>query len=368
MRRIIYVGLDVHKDSITIAEALSGRGVPRLVERIIPDLTKLLKVLHSLGESSQLRVCYEAGPTGFGLARELQQRGIHCVVVAPSLIPQRPGERIKTDRRDAINLAGHFRAGQLTPVTIPDEPTEAMRDLQRAREDAVHALHRVRQRLDKFLLRHGRSWPSGSKKWTLKHEQWIRSQSFDQPAQERTLEHYLRMIDSTKAEIAILLKQIEELVASWSMGPLVKSLQAMRGIKLITAVTLATEIGNFRRFAHPRHLMAYLGLVPREHSSGQTRRQGAITRTGNRHARCILVEAAWSYRHRPCLSREIAARQVGLSPAVIKIAWDAQKRLCRRFRHLLERGKPAPRVTTAIARELAGFVWAIAQQHESKPA
>ncbi len=359
--RIRYVGLEVHKETVVIAVA-EGRGGRAEALATVPNTAyALFRAIESLGPARRLRLCYEAGPTGFGLARQLRQAGYHCMVIAPSLVPRQAGQRIKTDRRDAVKLARFLRSGDLTEVTIPEEQTEAMRDLERAREDAVHSLQRARQQLDKFLLRHGRHYEAGKKKWSYRHQRWLKQQVFSEEAQRRTMDSYLRRIDQNEQELKQLTKDIEELVETWVLGPLVKALQAMRGISLISAVTLAAEIGNFDRFRHPRQLMAYLGLIPSEHSSGQGRRQGAITRTGNRQARRVLVESSWSYRHRPQFSREMLARQEGVHDDVKRIAQCAQHRLCRRYRRLAERGKPLPQVVTAIARELAGFVWAIAK-------
>lgn len=359
--KIRYVGLDVHKETVVVAVA-EGRGGPVEVVATVPNTGYAVRrALDNLGMPKQLRVCYEAGPTGFGLARDLRDAGYHCIVVAPSLIPKQAGQRIKTDRRDAVKLARFLRSGDLTEVTIPEEQTEAMRDLERAREDAMQSLQRVRQQLDKFLLRHGRQYTSGRKKWTLKHHQWLKEQVFSEESQRRTLDSYLRRIEQNEEELKQVTQDVEELVETWALAPLVKSLQAMRGVGLISAVTLVAEIGDFDRFRHPRQLMAYLGLIPSERSSGQSRRQGGITRTGNRQARRILVESAWSYRHRAQFSREMRARQKGLSDEIKQIAAQAQRRLCRRYRRLSERGKPRPQVVTAIARELAGFVWAVAK-------
>jgi transposase len=363
LKNLRFVGLDVHKDSIAVAIAENGREPARLLETITNDVVTLVGVLDRLGPKARLRVCYEAGPTGFGLARELNEQGICCVVVAPSLVPTQRNRRIKTDRRDAVKLAHFLRSGDLVEVTVPAAQTEAMRDLERAREDAVQVERVARHQLDKFLLRHGRRWSQGCK-WTLKHWSWIKLQEFPQEASRRVLNDYVNTVGQASARIERLTADISELVEQWSLGSLVKGLQALRGVDLVTAVVLAAEIGDFKRFGTPRQLMAYLGLVPSEHSSGGTRRQGGITRTGNRHARCVLVEAAWNYRFGPCASKRINARRKLVAPGVCAIAERAEQRLRRRFRRLIDRGKSSQKAVVAVARELVGFVWAIAQEEQ----
>jgi transposase len=358
-----FVGLDVHKDSITVAVAESGRGPAQLLETIAADELLLLKLLDRLGPKARLRVCYEAGPTGYGLARRLQEQGICCMVVAPSLVPTQTNRRIKTDRRDAVRLAHFLRSGDLVEVSIPEAQTEAMRDLERAREDAIQVERVARQQLDKFLLRHGRRWSEGSK-WTGKHWKWIKLQAFSEEASRRVLADYIHTVEQASARVARLTADMGDLVERWTLGPLVRALQALRGVDLVTAVVLAAEIGNFKRFRTPKQLMAYLGLVPSEHSSGGARRQGGITRTGNRHARWVLVEAAWNYRFRPSASRTIQARRQHVAAGVCHIAERAEQRLSRRFRRLIDRGKSSQKAVTAVARELVGFVWAIAHEDE----
>lgn len=358
---LVFVGLDVHKDSIVIASARKGSAPAANIECLPHDVPKLLKRLAKIGAPEQLRVCYEAGPTGYDLARRLNAAGISCSVIAPSLIPTQTGRRIKTDRRDAARLASLFRAGELTTVTIPEPHVEAMRDLERARADAKRDERVARQRLDKFLLRHSHLWSNGTK-WTLKHLAWIRAQIFEHEAQKRTLASYLLALDQATARINQLTQDIEDLVETWALAPLVKALQALRGVKLVTAVTLAAEIGDFARFARARELMSYVGLVPSEHSSGTRRSQGGITKTGNKHVRTILVEAAWSYRFRPRLSKTIEIRRRKVSTQVRAIAEKAERRLSRRFERMQQRGKLGTQTVTAVARELVGFVWAIARE------
>jgi transposase len=282
------------------------------------------------------------------------------------MIPRRPGERIKTDRRDAANLARLHRAGELTPVWIPDRAHEAMRDLVRARQAAVRALRQARQQLSGFLLRHGHHYNRPA--WTQMHRRWLAGLRFEQPAHHLVLEDCIATIEAATARRDRLEASIEAALADWSLAPVVRALQALRGMALIAAATLVAELGDIARFTNPRQLMAYLGLVPSEHSSGTTRRQGAITKAGNGAARRMLIEAAWSYRFPARISRELLLRQEGLAKPVRDTAWKAQERLCRRYRKLARAGKPANVVTVAIARELAGFVWAIAKQAQPSAA
>jgi transposase len=357
---IRYVGLDVHKETIAVAVAEEGRTPARLLATLPNDLVALLKCLDRLGPPPCLRVCYEAGPTGYDLARRLTAAGVSCTVVAPSLVPK-DGRRIKTDRRDAVKLAHFLRSGDLVAVSVPDPHTEAMRDLERARDDAKKAERVARHQLDKFLLRHGRIW-EGKTKWTERHLAWARAQEFAGATLRRVRDDGLGAVEQAGRRVADLTGALTEQAAGWSLWPLVQALQALRGVQVVSAVVLAAEVGDYRRFASPRQLMAYLGLVPGEHSSGGSRRQGRITRTGNAHARRILVEAAWSYRFRARLTRAIAARQAAVAAGVRQIAWKAQQRLHRRYLRLTSRGKSKQQTVTALARELAGFVWAIAQE------
>ncbi len=364
METVRFVGLDVHADSIAIAVAEPGRGEPAQVAVIPNDTGMLLKRLRRLGT---VTCCYEAGPTGFGLHRDLTAAGIDCIVVAPSLVPSKAGERVKTDRRDAVKLARFLRSGDLTAVHVPDEATEAIRDLERARDAAKRAERTARHQLSKFLLRHDRRYP-GKTAWGPRHLAWVRAQHFAQEAQERVLDDYLRTVEVQSERVAKLTKSIAELVESWSLGPLVKSLQALRGVSLVTAAIIAAEIGDFARFATAPQFMGYLGLVPSEYSSGETRQQGRITRAGNGHVRRVLVEAAWAYRFRARDSPHIEARSRSAPEPVRQIAWRAQERLCARYRKLTARGKNRNKTVAAIARELAGFVWAIGQHYQAAAA
>ncbi|MFH1268496.1 MAG: IS110 family transposase [Planctomycetota bacterium] len=353
--------MDVHKDSITMAVAREGREAAEKWKTIPYDGVRLRKALKTLAKQGEaLKVCYEAGPTGFGLCRRLREAGIDCMVVAPSLVPGKPGDRVKTDRRDARKLAHFLRSGDLTEVYVPDEAVEAIRDLERARDDAKCAERVARHQLSKFLLRHDRHWEGTT--WTQKHRDWIRTQKFAYPAQQRVLEDYLKSVEDLGERVARLTQAMEELVEETVLAPLVKALQAFRGVSVVSAVTIAAEVGDLRRFATAGQFMSYVGLVPSEDSTGQRRRQGAITRCGNRHLRRIVVEAAWHYRHLPLMSKELRRRNQGVAPGVRRIAWEAQKRLNKRLYHLIQAGKSSQKAVTALARELAGFIWAVGQE------
>jgi transposase len=356
-----FVGLDVHKDTIAIAVADQGRAEAKVLATIPHDFASLSKALARLGPPETLSCCYEAGPTGFGLARQLKAAGWGCIVIAPSLVPVKAGCRIKTDRRDAAKLAHYLRSGDLIEIHIPDEATEAIRDLERARDDAKQAERVARQQLIKFLLRHGRVY-QGKTPWNEPHRSWIAKQVFTEPAQKRVLADGLAAVEQATARVDQLTDDLRELSATWSLAPLVTALQAMRGIEMVSAVTLVAEIGDFRRFAKAGDLMAFVGLVPSEHTSGTGRRQGPITRTGNTHVRRILVEAAWHYRRMPRMSQAIRVRNEPVSAGVRRIAWKAQSRLNKRMSQLLGRGKRPGQAVIAVARELAGFVWAIARE------
>jgi len=362
-----YLGLDVHQASITLAVADAGRGPAEVLATIPNDYQKLLQLLDKLGPKERLRLCYEAGPTGYGLARRLNELGYCCEVISPSLVPVQRGRRVKTDRRDARKLAHFLRSGDLTAVAIPEAQTEAMRDLERSRDDAKRAERVARQQLDKFMLRHGRIW-SGVTKWTQTHLAWLREQEFAEPLLRHVRDDYLLALDQATARVERLTKDIENFVEQWAAKDLVLAFEALRGVQVVSAVVLAAEIGDFARFAEPAKLMSFIGLVPSESSSGGSRRQGSITRTGNGHVRRILVEAAWHYRIRPRGSKAIEARRRRVSPEVRAIAEKAEQRLSRRFERLIRRGKKSQQAVTAVARELLGFVWAIAREQARQAA
>jgi transposase len=364
MEKLRFVGLDVHKESIAIALTEAGGGEPSVLATIPNDTANLLRRLRKLGPIGSIRCCYEAGPTGYGLCRDLRAAGLDCIVVAASLVPVLAGDRVKTDRRDAAKLARFLRSGDLTEVHVPEPATEAMRDLERCRDDAKRSERRARQQLGKFLLRHGRSFP-GKTAWTAKHLDWVRRQKFSHEAQQRVLVDYLKAVEDETSRVRALTEDIRELVESWSLAPLVKALQAFRGVQLVTAVVIAAELGSLCRFETAPKLMAYLGLVPSEHSSGDSKRRGRITRTGNGHVRRVLVEAAWSYRFRPSMSggkEGIRERNEGVAEGVRDIAWKAQHRLHRRYQRMQGRGKNKQQTVTAVARELAGFIWAAGRE------
>lgn len=362
-----YVGLDDHKDFIEVSVAYPGDDVARHYGKI-PNtpaaVAKLVKRLSPKGE--RLSFAYEAGPCGYGLYRQIGELGHHCQVVAPSLTPRKAGDRVKTDRRDSLSLATLRRAGALTPVWVPGPEQEAMRDLSRAREDAKAAEKSARQQLAAFLLRNGRRY-QGKSSWTQAHWRWIERLQFDQPQQYIVLQDYIDTIKRAQHRTQGLEQQMREALPQWSLAPVVEALMALRSISLVSAMTIVAEIGDISRFDNPRQLMGFLGLVPSEHSSGKRRIQGAITKSGNGHVRRILVEAGWNYRFPARMSREIRQRAEKTSPQVQAIAWQGQKRLCARYRYLAAKGKCMQQVTTAVARELVGFIWAIACEVMGKP-
>lgn len=355
-----FVGLDVHKDSISVAlVSAEGEAVeigqfentPTAVQKLVLRLTRM---------HSSLSFAYEAGPCGYGLYRQLKDMGHQCLVAAPSLIPKRPGDRIKTDRRDAMSLARLLRMGELTAVWVPDPHHEAVRDLVRCRDDFKQAERRCRQRMCGFLLRHGRHYDKN--RWTQAHRLWLKSQQFDHQELQKVFDHYLHGIMESEERIVQLEREMAEALNDWSLAALVRGLMAMRGIKLVTAMTLASELGDLTRFSRPEDLMSFVGLVASERSSGQTRRQGGITKSGNRQVRRVMIESAWSYRHKPCISASLRARSQDASEAVRAIAWKAQKRLYKRYHRLTSLSKAAQVAVTAVAREGMGFIWAIGWQ------
>jgi transposase len=313
----------------------------------------------------RVHFCYEAGPTGYGLHRLITGLGHACTVVAPSLIPRKPGDRVKTNRRDAVALARLLRAGELTPVWVPDEGHEAIRDLVRARAAAVETLRVHKQQVAAFMLKHGRHFPRKTP-WSARYMRWLQEQQFAHPAHQIVLQEAVEAVRLAKERVERLERTIEEFLPTWSLAPVVNALQALRGVSLIVAVTFVAEIGDLRRFENPRRLMAYLGLVPSERSTGDAVRRGGITKAGNGRVRHLLVESAWTYRHPPRVGAKKLAQLERVPPKVREIAWKAQSRLTARYRALAARGKKLTVVCTAIARELAGFMWSVAR--ESQPA
>jgi transposase len=369
MSKVRFVGLDVHAETIAVAVA-EPNGEVRSLGLIPNRLEAIRRLVRKLEPVEQLRFCYEAGPTGYVLYWQLTALGAKCEVVAPSLVPTKPGDRVKTDRRDALKLARSYRAGDLTAVWVPDAAHEALRDLVRAREAARGDLLRARHRLSKFLLRHGWRRPESLKSpWTNAHLEWIKTKvHFEQPAQEIVLTDYVHQVEHLVARIERLDQAVLEAARSVppAMRAVIESLQALRGVAQVTAVSIVAELGEISRFAKARQLMGYSGLVPSEDSSGERKRRGAITKTGNAHLRRVIVEAAWAYQFRPWLGGYLLKRQVGLSEEVKEIAWKAQHRLHARYRKLLAQGKNKPQIVTAVGRELLGFVWAIGVNVETK--
>jgi len=356
-----FIGVDVHKATLAVAVADGGGGEVRYMGEIANTPEAVAKLVRQLRKgASRLSFCYEAGPCGYGLQRQLSDLGWECQVVAPSLIPRKAGDRVKTDRRDSLMLARLHRAGELTAVWVPDEAQEGLRDLTRAREDLKQLQLKARQRLSAFLLRHGQSY-SGKSHWTQAHFRWLEEVKFTLPVQQIVFQEY---VDTVKA-LGRLLIALEELLASAAaesvFWPVIEGLMALRGIDLVAATTVVAEIGDLQRFASAPQLMAYLGVVPSEYSSGPSTKRGAITKTGNGHVRRILVEAAWPYRHPARKTAHLQRRAERATEAVQEIAWKAQKRLCSRYRLMQERGKLKVQACTAVARELTGFIWAIGQ-------
>jgi len=368
-RYAAYIGLDTHKDSITVAIALPGRDSPQLEGEIANKpkcINKLIQRLSQRFGGGLLLFCYEAGPCGYGLYRQIIAAGHDCQVVAPSLIPQKPGERIKTDIRDALKLSGYLRSGDLTAVWVPDQEQEAMRDLTRARDDMKSQERKARQQLNGFVLRHGHGYPSNKTRWTKTHYHWLESITFEQPWLQIVLQEYIDAVKAATQRVDDMTTQMMQALPAWSMAPVIDSLVALRGIDKIAAMVLLAELGDISRFTSPGQLMAFLGLVPGEHSSGQSRRQRSITRAGNGHARRMLVECAWSYRFPARQTMHLKRKAVNASAEAKAIAWKAQKRLCGRYRSLTQAGKNTKLVCVAIARELVGFIWDVVRREMPK--
>jgi transposase len=351
----VHLGLDVSKNKIAVGILRWGEQVPD-VEMVFNDEASVRRLINRFPDLSRLRTCYEAGPTGFGLHRLLRSMGVACDVIAPALIPRVPGDRVKTDRRDCRRLARLHRAGELVAIRVPTEAEEAVRDLCRARAAVVGDRTRIRHRLSKFLLRHDRVWRELA--WTSRHEQWLLGQRFDDSALRATYAHYRAMLTAREAELAAL----EADLAHWyTHGPFtdaVARLGAYRGVAHLGALTIASEVGDWRRFPAAGTFMGFTGLVASEYSSGEAVRRGHITKAGNTHLRTQLIESAWAYQHRPNVGVGLRRRQHGVPAATVARSWSAQQRLCARFRRLAARKTSQSIVAVAIARELAGFCWA----------
>jgi transposase len=355
------IAFDQHAASVVAAVLFPGDRVP-VIHPLSADLPTIGRFVERVRGTSTIRCCYEAGPGGFELQRFLTGRQIPCDVIAPALIPRRPGDRIKTDRRDAGHLAILYRAGTLTAVHVPTEQEEAARDLLRCREDIRTDLLRARHRLSKFLLRHGRRFTGTKKAWSKRHEAWLRAQTWPLAALAQTHQAYVRAVDDAVARLRTVETDLRDLLTLAPLHARVVRLRCFRGMDDLTALTIAAELGDARRFPTAPSTMAFVGLVPSEHSSGTKRARGAITKTGNAHLRRVLVEAAWHYRHHPFVGAALRRRQQGAPDAAVHRAWTAQQRLHQRYRRLAGRGKPKQHVVTAVARELTGFVWDVLTQ------
>ena len=364
--KVRFLGLDVHAETIAVAIA-DPDGEVRSLGTIANRAESIRKLVKKLGSVEQLRACYEAGPTGYVLYWQLAQLGVECAVIAPTLVPVKAGDRVKTDRRDAERLARSHRSGDLTAVWVPDEGSEALRDLVRAREAAKADQLRARHRLSKFLLRTGRRPETKIKLWTGVHMTWVRQLRFEHPAQESTRLDYLHEVEHMAERVLRLEQAITDAIrlASAQTQEVVRGLQALRGIAEISAVTIVSELGELSRFENARQLMGYSGAVPSENSSGKRVQRGSITKAGNAHLRRIVVEAAWSYRLRPGIGPRLRKRQEDVPEEIKEIAWKAQIRLTKRYARLDAAGKDQRKIVTAVGRELLGFIWAIGIKAEA---
>jgi transposase len=360
--KILYVGLDVHKDSIAVAYAPEDRGADVVSLGAIGtrqcDIDKLIRKLQA--KDATPIFAYEAGPCGYWLYRYLTKKGLACLVVAPSLIPRKAGDRVKTDRRDAITLARLLRSGDLNSIYVPGVEDEALRDLSRGRDDAMQDLKRSKRRLKSFLLRQDIRY-EGRANWNPAHLRWLARVVCPTPPQQIVFQEYVRAVTEQQERLQRFENELHEAVKSWRLYPMVQAIQALRGVELTGAVILLAELGDITRFENPRQLASYLGLTPTEYSSGERRRQGGITKAGNSHARRALVEGAWAYRYPAKVSRHLQLRLEKLPTEIQAISWKAQVRLCKRYRQLCARGKHTNQVVVAIAREMAAFAWAIAR-------
>jgi transposase len=350
-----FVGLDVHKETIAVAIAKPDRSTPKYRGEIKNRPKAVAKLLEGLRRDGEIYLlCYEAGPCGYGLYRQILASGHDCEVVAA---PE--SARLKTDRRDALKLARLLRSGDLRRVWVPDRDQEAMRDLSRCRGDFKIQEKKAKQQLNAFVLRHGHHWPAGKKRWSAAHFNWLEDLKFSHRAQQIVLQDYIESVRAATARVTEITETLMRMIPQWSLAPVVESLVALRGIDRLTAVILLAELGDVSRFRSPKQLMAFLGLVPNLHNSGSTRRFGALTLAGNGHARRVLIESAWSYRHPARKTKHLKRKEANASAQARTIAWQAQKRLCGRYRALINAGKNSKLVCAAIARELVGFVWAI---------
>jgi len=364
----LYIGMDVHKESIAVAYIAQDHGAEVTYLGTIgtrqADIDQIVRKLQS--KAKHLSFVYEAGPCGYWLYRYLSQKGDHCWVVAPSFIPQKAGDRVKTDRRDAVQVARLMRSGDLTPVYVPQVDDEAIRDLTRAREDTIGDLKAAKSRLTAFLLRHD-SRSTGRANWGAAHLRWLSEVVCPTPAQQIVFQEYVRAVTEHTERLERLEQALKEHVPSWRLNPVVEALQALRGVQFTVAVTLVAELGDLTRVEHPTELMKYLGLTPSEYTTGERRRQGSITKTGTTHARRVRVEGAWAYRYPANVSRHLQLRLEKQPHVIQAISWKAQVRLCQRYRRRLARGKHANQVVVAIAREFVGFMGAIAKQVPVQP-
>ena len=364
-----YIGLDVHSQTIAVAVARSGREEPEFRREIAnkpKSVEKLIKQLTTEFAGEVLLFCYEAGPCGYALYRQILESGHECQVIAPSMIPNRPGDRVKTDRRDAIKLAHYLRSGDLNAVWVPDEEQEAMRDLVRAREDFKAQESKARHQLNSFVLRHGHYYPSGKQRWNKTHLNWMESLKFPHHWQQVALQEYIDAVKAATKRVADIMAQIEMLLPQWSLAPVVYSLMALRGVHKLTAIVILAELGDITRFDSPSQLMSFVGLVPMVHSTGDKTHMGKITRTGNSHVRRVLTQSSWTYRFPARQTKHIKSKAAQASDEARGISWKAQKRLCGRFRYLIMAGKDSKITVVAIARELLGFIWDIARHEMPK--